>query len=100
MSEETKQNLFGFSNIQHSKYLPIDVKPTFLKRWLANGNYGGRLNSNFKSYKDAYDDSPTNASCCDSFVQYTNGEGLYDKNGVIDIELYLNAEESEKIILD
>ncbi len=100
MSEEIKQNIFGISEIKHSKYLPIDVKPTFLKKWLANGNTGGRLNSNFKSYKDAYDDSPTNASCIDSFVQYTLGEGLYDANDVIDIELYLDEEEAEKIILD
>jgi hypothetical protein len=100
MNEEAKQNLFGFSNIHMSKYLPIDVKPTFLKKWLANGNTGGRLNSNFKSYKDAYDDSPTNASCIDSFVQYVLGEGLYDKNNAIDIELYLDPEEAEKLILD
>jgi hypothetical protein len=100
MSEETKQNLFGFSNITHSKYLPIDVKPTFINKWLANGQTNGRLNSNFKSYKDAYDDSPTNASCIDSIVQYEIGEGLYDKNGIIDIEQYLNAEESEKLLLD
>ncbi len=94
------ENLFGFSDIKHSKYLPIDVKPTFLKRWLANGNAGNRLNSNFKTYTDAYDDSPTNASCIDSFVQYVIGEGLYDKNGIIDILLYLDEEETEKIILD
>jgi len=100
MSEETKQNLFGFSNITHSKYLPIDVKPTFIRRWLANGNTKGILNSNFKSYKDAYDDSSTNASCIDSFVQYVLGEGLYDKNNAIDLELYLDCEEVEKLILD
>lgn len=100
VEETTGQNVFGFSNIKHSKYLPIDVKPTFLRRWLANGNTKGVMNSNFKSYKDAYDDSATNNSCIDSKAQYVIGEGLYDVNNTIDLDVYLNQEEAEKIILD
>lgn len=98
--EKNNSSVIGYSNEKFSKYIPLDVKPTFTKKWLANGNQGGLLNSNFKTYQDAYDDSPTNASCIDSFVGYVFGGGLYDKTGTIDISLYLDEETQEKLIHD
>jgi hypothetical protein len=41
-----------------SAYQPIDIKPLYGRKWVTNGVN----NINFKTYKDAYDDSPTNAS--------------------------------------
>jgi hypothetical protein len=98
--ENTGSTIHGTEVIKHSKYFPLDVKPTFTKKWLANGNTKGVINSNFKSYQDAYDDSPTNASCIDSKVGYIYGEGIFDNTGNIDISLYLDEENTEKLILD
>jgi hypothetical protein len=60
-----------------SAYQPIDIKPLYGRKWVTNG-----VNINFKTYKDAYDDSPTNASinqCVCKLCVY--GEGMIDKVG-------------------
>ena len=46
------------AQMQFSKFEPIDIKPVFGRKWITNGVN----NKNYKSYQDAYDDSPTNAS--------------------------------------
>jgi hypothetical protein len=44
--------------VKMSAYQPIDIKPLYGRKWVTNGVN----NVNFKTYKDAYDDSPTNSS--------------------------------------
>jgi len=60
-----------------SAYQPIDIKPLYGRKWVTNG----LNNANFKTYKDAYDDSPTNSSIINAFVNYVYGEGMIDKAG-------------------
>jgi hypothetical protein len=40
--------------VKMSAYQPIDIKPLYGRKWVTNGVN----NVNFKTYKDAYDDSP------------------------------------------
>lgn len=63
--------------VKFSAYQPIDIKPLYGRKWVTNG----LNNVNFKTYKDAYDDSPTNASIINAFVNYVYGEGLIDTAG-------------------
>lgn len=89
-------NVYAFeSTIKMSKYQDIDIKPLIARNWIENGIN----NSNFKTYDDAYDDSPTNASIINAFVSYTYGEGLVDKNG-IDLTQYISAEDILLIVQD
>jgi len=78
-----------------SKYLPVDIKPILTKKWIENGVN----NSNFKIYDDAYDDSPTNSSIINAFVNYVYGEGLIDKNGT-DLHKHISKEDVLLICLD
>ena len=78
-----------------SKFQPIDVKPFFTRKWITNGVD----NINFKRYKDAYDDSPTNSSIINAFVNYVYGEGLIDKNGV-DLKQYISKKDALLICQD
>jgi len=64
------------ANVKMSRYQPIDIKPVYGRKWITNGVN----NCNFTVYKDAYDDSPTNASIINAYVNYLFGEGLYDIN--------------------
>lgn len=75
-------------NVKMSKFQPIDIKPLYGRKWVTNGNN----NINFKNYKDAYDDSPTNASIINAFVNYIFGEGLIDVNGN-EITKYISQED-------
>ncbi len=64
-------------NVKMSAFQPIDIKPLYGRKWVTNGVN----NINFQTYKNAYDDSPTNASIINAFVSYIYGEGLVDKAG-------------------
>jgi hypothetical protein len=55
--------------VKFSAYQPIDIKPLYGRKWVTNGVN----NVNFKTYKDA-DDSPTNSSIINAFVNYVYGE--------------------------
>jgi hypothetical protein len=55
--------------VKFSAYQPIDIKPLYGRKWVTNGVN----NVNFKTYKDAYDDSPTN-EYYQCFVNYVYGE--------------------------
>lgn len=78
-----------------SSYLPIDIKPVFGRNWVTNGE----SNSNFAIFKDAYEDSPTNASIINSYVNYIFGEGLIDKNATL-IDKYLSQEDALLAVQD
>lgn len=67
---------FAFEGIpeKFSAFQPIDIKPRSGINWILNGVN----NINFKTYRDAYDDSPSNSSIINDFVAYIYGEGLID----------------------
>lgn len=72
--ENTNYDYESIEIVQMSKHLPIDIKPIIGRKWVLNGED----NSNFKMIKDAYDDSPTNASIINAYSNYILGEGLVD----------------------
>lgn len=74
--------------VQMSKHKPVDVKPLTYRDWILNGEN----NANFKRYKDAYDDSPTNASIINGVINYIFAEGLIDLNGK-DLEKYIEPDD-------
>lgn len=86
-------NVHAFEgNVKMSLYQPIDVKPLYGRNWITNGNN----NINFDVYRNAYDDSPTNASIINAFVNYIFGEGLIDLNGK---ELYQYISEEDVLLM-
>ena len=60
----------------------------------------GINNSNFKKYQDAFDDSPTNAFIIKTIVNYIIGNGLIDKNNVIDPHAYVSKADLRLICHD
>lgn len=87
-SNSKSRQIFSFGKENFSAYQPIDIKPVFSRNWVTNGIN----NDNFKTYKDAYDDSPTNASIINAYVSYIFGEGLVDKKGT-NIDKYISQED-------
>lgn len=94
-SDSKSRQVFSFGAETFSAYQPIDVKPVFGRNWVTNGIN----NLNFKSYKDAYDDSPTNASIINAYVSYIFGDGLIDKSGT-NIDKYILQEDVEMACKD
>lgn len=90
MDLNTKSKVFSYGIEKFSAYQPIDVKPLFGRQWVTNGVN----NINFKIYKDAYDDSPTNSSIINSYASYIFGDGI---DGIAE---YLSDEDLEKAVLD
>lgn len=60
----------------------------------------GTDNKNFKRYQDAFDDSPTNAFIIKTIVNYIVGNGLIDKNKVINPHEYLSKSDLRLIVHD
>jgi len=75
-NSETSAHAYA-GKMQFSAFQPIEVKPVIGRNWITNGVD----NVNYSRYDDAYDDSPTNASIINAFVNYMFGEGLIAKNG-------------------
>lgn len=78
-----------------SKFQEVDIKPVFGRKWVTNGIN----NVNYKTFLDAYDDSPTNRSIINAFVSYTYAEGLMDLNGQ-DLDKYISQEDVLLACLD
>lgn len=98
---DTKNNnevhIFKNEVVKHSAHQPIDIKPKLGGDWVLNGVN----NANFKTFKDAYDDSPTNASIINSFVNYIYGEGLIDTSeDPVDLSIYISEEDALLICYD
>ena len=87
---------FEGSKEKFSAFQPIDIKPRQGQDWILNGNN----NINFKTYKDAYDDSPTNSAIIDAYVAYTYGEGLIDDTTKGNLKKYLSDEDALMIVND
>ena len=80
METDTKKGLqtFAYQAVvveKFSEFLPIDIKPRVGLNYVLNG----LNNSNYKIYRDAYDDSPTNSAIIDAYVAYMYGDGLFDE---------------------
>lgn len=96
MQDSTTNNndvyAFAFEKVEKmSAFQDITIKPTIGKDWITNGD----ANCNFKVYKDAYDDSPTNQSIINAFVNYVYGEGLFNVSTInkIDITKYISKKD-------
>tara|TARA_R110000744_G_scaffold121116_2_gene225540 strand:+ start:11072 stop:12268 length:1197 start_codon:yes stop_codon:yes gene_type:complete len=84
--------------VKMSAFQPIEVRPVIGRDWVLNG----LNNLNFKVYRDAYDDSPTNQSIINAFVNYVYGEGLYNASNINDINInkYLSKQDALLICQD
>jgi hypothetical protein len=89
------RQVFSFGKESFSAFQPIDIKPVIGRNWVTNGVN----NINFKTYQDAYDDSPTNASIINAYVSYIYGEGLVDQNGK-DLTKYISKEDALLAVQD
>ena len=83
--------------VKMSAFQPIDIKPVYGRKWITNGIN----NINFQTYKNAYDDSPTNASIINAFVNYVYGDGLIDKlKGETSIKSIISQEDVLLMVQD
>ncbi len=87
---------FEGSAEKFSAFHPIDIKPRQGQDWILNGNN----NVNFQTYKDAYDDSPTNSAIIDAYVAYTYGEGLIDNTTQTNLRRYISDEDALMLVND
>jgi hypothetical protein len=65
-------------------------------KWITNGVD----NSYFNIVENAYLGSPTNQSIIDNFTNYILGEGIEDKNNIIDVESILSDEDLRNAVAD
>lgn len=86
------------SNMKFSKFQNIDIQPVKGRNWVTNGVN----NSNFKIYKDCYDDSPTNQSIINAFVNYIYADGIVNTSilNPVDLSQYLDDEDALLICQD
>ena len=94
-----KNQIHAFEKaVKMSAFQPIEIKPTIGRDWIVNG----KENCNFKVYKDAYDDSPTNQSIINAFVNYVYGEGLINVSTInkVDIKKYISKQDALLICQD
>ena len=98
-SNTSNSQVFAFEKTEKmSAYQPIKIEPVLGRTYLTNGTN----NSNFKVYSDAYDDSPTNQSIINAFVNYIYGEGLINASTIskIPVKQYLSQEDAELVCKD
>lgn len=84
-----------------SAWQPIDINPLHTTNGV-NAVTNGIHNSNYKTLRDAYDDSPTHASIINSMVNYMYADGLANVDTIsgLDISKYLDEDTIEKICID
>ena len=85
---------YSYGEVKMSKYQPINIKPSYGLQYTMNGD----LNKNFKTYRDLYDDSPTNNSIIKGYINYIIGDGLELKGG--NIYQYLDADDLQSAVED
>lgn len=96
---DNKPQNFTFEKTEKmSLFQPINIKPVLGRNYILNGHN----NRNFKTYQDAYDDSPTNQSIINAFVNFIYGEGLHNSSTIsdIDINVFLSKEDVKLICKD
>lgn len=81
-----------------SAFQPIKILPVLGRTYITNGN----KNINFKAYSDAYDDSPTNQSIINAFINYIYGEGLINISTIseIDLKQFISKSDTKLICTD
>lgn len=82
-----------------SAWQPIDINPLQTQNGV-NAVCNGVNNSNYKTLRDAYDDSPTNQSIINSFVNFMYADGIKNVGSGLDISKYLDTDSQELICLD
>jgi len=100
MAVKESENVFSMSNdvVKMSAWQPIDIDPQ--SRNIYNAILNGEKNSNYKTLRDAYDDSPTNQSIINSFVNFMYADGLKNVGSDLDISKYLDEDTVELVCLD
>ncbi len=83
-------------HFEFSAYETGITKPDLGQKYTLNG----KNNANFKRYKDAFDDSPTNAFIIKTIVNYIIGNGLVDKSGTINPHSYVSKQDLRLLIMD
>lgn len=94
-STNITRHIFEGNKENMSLFQPIEVKPTLGRDWILNGDN----NHNFKVYKDAYDDSPTNSSIINAFVNYIYGEGLVNVSTISKVNILKYISESDVLLI-
>lgn len=96
-----EDNVYSFGNdiVKMSAWQPIDINPNKTANG-ANAVLNGVQNSNYKTLRDAYDDSPTNQSIINSFVNFMYADGLKNVGSSLDISKYLDEDTVELVCLD
>lgn len=85
--------------VEHFEFSAYETgikKPAIGTKYTLNGTN----NDNFKKYKDAFDDSPTNAFIIRTIVNYIIGDGLTDKSGSINPHNFLSKQDLRLLCLD
>ena len=96
------ENIYSFSGeevVKMSAWQPIDINPLQTQNGV-NAVCNGLNNSNYKTLRDAYDDSPTNQSIISSFVNFMYADGIKNVGSDLDISKYLSPDDQELICLD
>ena len=95
------QDIFSLSNdvVKMSAWQPIDINPNVSQHGIGIV-CNGINNKNYKTLRDAYDDSPTNQSIINSFVNFMYADGLKNVGSDLDISKYLDEDTVELICLD
>lgn len=101
VKEEATNDVYSFPNdtVKMSAWQPIEINP--LVKTFSGAVTNGVNNSNYKTIRDAYDDSPTNQSIINSFVNFMYADGLANVgNSDLDISQYLDEDTVESLCLD
>lgn len=101
MEVSTIENVYSFSEevVKMSAWQPIDINPMMTQNGV-NAVTNGFNNSNYKTLRDAYDDSPTNQSIISSFVNFMYADGIKNVGSDLDISKYISPDDQELICLD
>ena len=99
MAIENSVYSFGQEVVKMSVWQPIDINPLITQNGY-NAVCNGVNNSNYKTLRDAYDDSPTNQSIINSFVNFMYADGLKNVGSHLDISKYLDEDTCELLCLD
>lgn len=78
-----------------SRFSPVDILPIKGRSWVTNGPN----NSNYKVYDDAYDDSPTNHSIIEAYVNYTYADGIENVSLLNDIDISIFMSEEARLLI-
>lgn len=98
---EIATGLYSFSEsvVKMSAWQPIDINPNQTTTGV-NAVTNGVNNQNYTTLRNAYDDSPTNQSIINSFVNFMHGKGLKNTGSDLDISKYLDEDTVELLCLD